>query len=118
MYGGRPRVAIVLYHEVDDVRPLVASSKMSLAPIFSGGGTRLKILEAMALKTPVVATSKGAEGLDVESERHLLIADTAPDFADACFCDDHNHPALPGSRHDAGCDKVSSVCTSPSTKVS
>ncbi len=68
---------------VDDVRPLVARSWISLAPLRVGGGTRLKILEAMALRTPVVATSKGAEGLDVQDGEHLLIADTPQAFADA-----------------------------------
>ena len=68
---------------VDDIRSWIASSCISLAPIFMGGGTRLKILEAMALRTPVVATSKGAEGLDVEHGQHLLLADTPQAFADA-----------------------------------
>lgn len=68
---------------VQDIRPLIAQSAVSIAPIFQGGGTRLKILEAMALHTPVVATAKGAEGLDVEPNRHLLIADTPEVFADA-----------------------------------
>jgi glycosyltransferase involved in cell wall biosynthesis len=68
---------------VDDVRPLVASAWISLAPIQVGGGTRLKILEAMALRTPVVATPKGAEGLDVRAGEHLLIADTPEAFAAA-----------------------------------
>jgi glycosyltransferase involved in cell wall biosynthesis len=66
---------------IDDIRPLIASSWISLAPIFSGGGTRLKILEAFGLRTPVIATSKGAEGLEVQHEKHLLIADTAETFA-------------------------------------
>lgn len=68
---------------VDDVRPFIASSWVSLVPIRLGGGTRLKMLEAMALHTPVVATSKGAEGLDVEHDEHLLIADTPEAFAEA-----------------------------------
>lgn len=68
---------------VDDVRPLVTASWVSLAPIRLGGGTRLKILEAMALRTPVVATSKGAEGLEVQHDEHLLIADTPEAFAEA-----------------------------------
>lgn len=68
---------------VDDIRSWIASSCVSLAPIFMGGGTRLKILEAMALRTPVVATSKGAEGLDVEHGKHLLLADTPEAFAEA-----------------------------------
>jgi len=74
---------VTLTDFVDDVRPLIASSWVSLAPIRLGGGTRLKILEAMALRTPVVATSKGAEGLDVQHDEHLLIADTPQAFADA-----------------------------------
>lgn len=68
---------------VDDVRPLVGSTWASLAPIRLGGGTRLKILEAMALRSPVIATSKGAEGLDVRNSEHLLLADTPESFADA-----------------------------------
>lgn len=74
---------ITLTGFVDDVRPLVANSWISLAPIRFGGGTRLKILEAMALRTPVVATSKGAEGLSVRHDEHMLIADTPADYAAA-----------------------------------
>jgi glycosyltransferase involved in cell wall biosynthesis len=72
---------IILTGYVEDVRPLIASSWLSVVPIFSGGGTRMKILEAFALRTPVIATSKGAEGLDVSPEVHLLIADTEDEFA-------------------------------------
>lgn len=68
---------------VDDVRSLIAGSAVSIVPILEGGGTRLKILEAMALGTPVVSTSKGAEGLDVVDGKHLLIADTPHLFAEA-----------------------------------
>jgi glycosyltransferase involved in cell wall biosynthesis len=68
---------------VADVKPLVKASAVCVVPLRMGGGTRLKILEAMALRTPVVSTSKGAEGLDVMHGEHLLIADTPSDFADA-----------------------------------
>jgi glycosyltransferase involved in cell wall biosynthesis len=68
---------------VPDIRPVVASAAASIAPLQTGGGTRLKILEAMAIGTPVIATSKGAEGLDVVSGEHLLIADSKEDFAAA-----------------------------------
>lgn len=68
---------------VPDIRPLVAQSWISLAPILAGGGTRLKILEAMGLKTAVIATTKGAEGLDVQDGVHLLVADHPADFANA-----------------------------------
>ncbi len=49
---------------VPDVRPLIAGSWAAVVPMRQGGGTRLKILEAMALGVPVIATTKGAEGLD------------------------------------------------------
>jgi len=67
---------------VGDVRALVAGASACVVPIREGGGTRLKILEAMALGTPVVATAKGAEGLDVTNGEHLLLADTPMAFAD------------------------------------
>jgi glycosyltransferase involved in cell wall biosynthesis len=54
-----------------------------VAPLRVGGGTRLKILEAMALGTPVISTSKGAEGLDTHSGQDILIADSSQAFADA-----------------------------------
>ncbi len=66
---------------LDDVRPVVRSSAASVVPLRKGAGTRLKILEAMALGTPVVSTSKGAEGLRVEPGVHLLMADRASEFA-------------------------------------
>lgn len=66
---------------VDDIRPVVAGSSVCVVPLREGGGTRLKILEAMALGTPVVSTSKGAEGLDVVGGEHLLLADDAEQFA-------------------------------------
>lgn len=74
---------ITLAGYVDDVKSLIVSGTVSIAPLLGGGGTRLKILEAMALGTPVVATSKGAEGLDAHSGEHLLIADSAGDFAES-----------------------------------
>jgi len=73
---------VTLTGYVDDVKALIAASAISLAPIWSGGGTRLKILEAMAIGVPVVATSKGAEGLGTQNEEHLLIADTSEAFAE------------------------------------
>jgi glycosyltransferase involved in cell wall biosynthesis len=78
-----PADNVALTGFVDDVRPLIASAWVSLVPIRVGGGTRLKILEAMALGTPVVATSKGAEGLDAKHGEHLLIADSPEAFAEA-----------------------------------
>jgi glycosyltransferase involved in cell wall biosynthesis len=74
---------VTLTGHVEDIRPLIASAWISLAPIRIGGGTRLKILEAMALGTPVVATGKGAEGLQVKDGEHLLLADTPDQFSEA-----------------------------------
>ena len=68
---------------LDDIRPSLASSWCSIVPLHSGGGTRLKILEAMALRTPVVATTKGAEGLEVVAGEHILLADDPQQFAEA-----------------------------------
>ncbi len=66
-----------------DIRPAIAQSWISIVPLRTGGGTRLKILEAMALGTPVVSTSKGAEGLEVTSGKDILLADTPERFAEA-----------------------------------
>ncbi len=68
---------------VDDIRPVIAGSAACVVPLRQGGGTRLKILEAMALGVPVVSTRKGAEGLDVVDGEHLLIADGPRDLAAA-----------------------------------
>ena len=73
---------ITLAGYVNDIKSLVASCDVSLAPLWNGGGTRLKILEAMAIGTPVVATSKGAEGLLVQDGHHLLITDDPEKFAE------------------------------------
>jgi glycosyltransferase involved in cell wall biosynthesis len=68
---------------LDDVRPTIAQSWTSIVPLRVGGGTRLKILEALALGTPVVSTRKGAEGLELVPEREILIADEPADIASA-----------------------------------
>jgi glycosyltransferase involved in cell wall biosynthesis len=66
---------------VQDIRQVVSSSAVCIVPIRQGSGTRLKILEAMALGVPVVATRKGAEGLDVADGEHVLLADDPGEFA-------------------------------------
>ena len=68
---------------VDDVRPYYASAIAVVAPIRSGSGTRLKILEAMAAGVPVVSTRLGAEGVDVEDGVHLLLANSGEEIAAA-----------------------------------
>lgn len=71
--------------EVDDVRPFLERSAAAVVPLLSGGGTRLKILEAMAAGRPVISTSIGAEGLDAEHGVHLLLADTPQAMAESCL---------------------------------
>jgi glycosyltransferase involved in cell wall biosynthesis len=52
-----------------------------IAPLRIGGGTRLKIVEAMAMGRPVVSTHLGAEGLEIHHDEDILLADSAEDFA-------------------------------------
>lgn len=78
-----PATNVTLTGQAPDIRPLLAGATCSIVPLQVGGGTRLKILEAMALGTPVVATRKGAEGLDVRHGEHLLLADEPAAFAHA-----------------------------------
>jgi glycosyltransferase involved in cell wall biosynthesis len=75
---------VIVTGTVADVRPWLWGSKISVVPLRIGGGTRLKIFEAMAAGIPVVSTGIGAEGLPVEHGRHLIIADEPAAFADAC----------------------------------
>lgn len=72
---------VTLTGYLPDVRHAVAGAWACVVPLRMGGGTRIKILEAMALGTPVIATSKGAEGLDVTSGENILIADEPGEFA-------------------------------------
>jgi sugar transferase (PEP-CTERM/EpsH1 system associated) len=75
--------AVTLTGWVEDTRPYIADAAVYVAPLRMGGGTRFKLLEAMAMGKPVVATSLGAEGFPVTHNRELLVADTAADFAAA-----------------------------------
>jgi glycosyltransferase involved in cell wall biosynthesis len=75
--------SVVFTGYLDDIRPRVARSWVSVVPLRIGGGTRLKVLESLALGTPVVATRKGIEGLDLVPGRDLLVADQAGELASA-----------------------------------
>jgi sugar transferase (PEP-CTERM/EpsH1 system associated) len=75
--------AVTLTGWVEDVRPYIAQALVYVAPLRMGGGTRLKLLEAMAMGKAVVATRLGAEGYPVTNGRELLLADTPTDFAAA-----------------------------------
>ncbi len=68
---------------VQDVVPFYRQAGVVVVPLRSGGGTRLKILEAMALGVPVVSTSFGCEGLELANRQHLLVEDASVKFADS-----------------------------------
>jgi glycosyltransferase involved in cell wall biosynthesis len=67
---------------VPDLRVEIERAAVVIAPLRIGGGTRLKILEAMAMGKPVVSTPQGAEGLEVTHDRQLLLAESPAVFAD------------------------------------
>ena len=68
---------------IDDVRPFYREAAAAVVPLKVGGGSRLKILEAMAAGVPVVSTTLGAEGLNVKDGENILIADTDRELLDA-----------------------------------
>jgi glycosyltransferase involved in cell wall biosynthesis len=68
---------------VPDVRPYVWRSSLALNYVESGSGIALKVLEAMAMKKPVLSNSLGCEGIEVESGREVFLADGAEEFAGA-----------------------------------
>jgi sugar transferase (PEP-CTERM/EpsH1 system associated) len=67
---------------VDDIRPYIAGAKVYAAPLRVGGGTRLKLMEAMAMGRAIVSTTVGAEGFPVTDGQELLLADTPELFAE------------------------------------
>ncbi len=77
---------------VDELAPELARAAVVVAPLRSGGGTKLKVLEALAAGRPVVATTVGAEGIEVGDGEHLLVADGA----------------RPSPRRSTGCSPIAS----------
>jgi glycosyltransferase involved in cell wall biosynthesis len=77
-----PRVQVV--GRVPDMRPELQRADVAVVPIRFGSGTRVKALEAFANRIPVVSTTLGVEGLDALDGHHLLVADSAEQFAEAC----------------------------------
>jgi glycosyltransferase involved in cell wall biosynthesis len=65
---------------VDDLRPYFAAAAVAVCPIRDGGGTRVKILDDLAMGKPTVSTTIGIEGIDVVPERDLLVADSPEEF--------------------------------------
>jgi glycosyltransferase involved in cell wall biosynthesis len=90
--GNAPTSKVIAYGEndpqirvagrVEDIRDAFQSAHVLLAPVFSGKGTRYKILEAMASGTPVVASKIAVEGLKIEDGRHVLTSNSASSLAD------------------------------------
>jgi glycosyltransferase involved in cell wall biosynthesis len=74
---------VIVTGYVDDVRSYVARAEVSAVPILIGGGTRLKVLESMAMKKAIVTTTIGCEGINLVHEESALFADTPKDFASA-----------------------------------
>ena len=83
---------VVVTGTVEDVRPYYHNALVSVVPLRVGGGTRLKVLEAMAAGTPVVSTTLGAEGLTVLHGKDILIADTPEAMADAVVAMKNDSP--------------------------
>jgi glycosyltransferase involved in cell wall biosynthesis len=75
-----------LHANVTDVRPFLHECGVLAVPLRIGGGSRLKILEALACGTPVVATRIGAEGLCLEPDKHLTVIDDLDQMSDALVC--------------------------------
>jgi len=78
-----PRIQVT--GTVPDIRPYLWGGAVSIVPLRIGGGTRLKIYEAMAAKIPVVSTTVGAEGLTAHPPVDIRIADAPQEFADRCL---------------------------------
>jgi glycosyltransferase involved in cell wall biosynthesis len=66
---------------VDDVRPFIAEAAVYVVPIRIGGGTRLKILDAMAMGKAIVSMSIGCEGIEADDGKDIIVADEPEDFA-------------------------------------
>jgi len=79
--AGNP--AVTLTGRVEDVRPYIAAAAVCVIPLRIGGGTRLKVLEAMAMGKAIVSTTLGCEGFDLVSGQELVLADTPGDFSGA-----------------------------------
>jgi glycosyltransferase involved in cell wall biosynthesis len=79
----RGDASVTLTGYVADIMPYFGGADVYIVPLRVGGGTRLKVLEALAAGLPLVTTTLGAEGIDLLPERHALVADVPADFAAA-----------------------------------
>ncbi|MEI7554288.1 glycosyltransferase family 4 protein [Candidatus Chlorohelix sp.] len=83
MAAQQPGIRVVGY--VEDLRPELERCSGLIVPLLSGGGMRVKILDALALGLPIVSTTVGAEGVQLEHDKNALLADTPAAFAAACL---------------------------------
>lgn len=74
---------VVIVGEVADAHDFIRSKCVSIAPLFSGSGIRIKIIESMALGKPVISTTIGAEGINYTSGKDIMIADDENEMVDA-----------------------------------
>lgn len=88
--AGLAREGVEVTGYVEDPYPYLSETIAFIVPLHAGGGMRVKILDAWSWGLPIVSTTIGAEGIETEQERNILIADTAGDFAQGvirCFRD-------------------------------
>lgn len=75
----------VIYHgQVEDLTPIYANAYQIISPLHAGGGTKLKIMEAMMYGRPIIATNESVYGLELVPYEHYIPAETAKDFLVAC----------------------------------
>jgi len=106
--------SVIVTGRVEDVRPYMDQAAVYIVPLRIGGGTRLKIYEAMAMEKAIVSTSIGAEGLPVTDGTEIVLSDTPETFADAVtklltdrsLADDIGQRAATRVRKDFGWDTV------------
>ena len=80
----RDRPGVTITGSVPEIQPYIAHAGVYVVPLLAGGGTRLKILEAMAMARPIVSTRLGADGFPVVDGEQLALADTAEEFSRRC----------------------------------
>ena len=105
---------VVYTGHVDDVQPYYERATVAVVPLHSGGGTRLKVIEAMARGVPLVSTTFGVEGLDVTPGHDVLIADDPATFARTCRAV-VTDPELHGQLVQAGLERYRARLTAQAT---
>jgi glycosyltransferase involved in cell wall biosynthesis len=83
---GRSDASIDVTGFVEDIRPVIDAAALYVCPILDGGGTRLKLLDAMAMGKPIVATPFAIEGLDVRDGHDVIVREFGEAFVDAVVC--------------------------------